>query len=131
MAKTIKPDQLSAVLSQNLELYSKDVQEKVDAAGRRAMERIVQITKDTAPRGSRKSRKFYQSITSKEEVGPRGNRFLWYVKAPNHRLTHLLVKGHDKPNGGRVDGNPFLHNALDKVLPEYEQEVEEAVKSDR
>lgn len=131
MAKTIKLDQLSAVLSQNLELYSKDVQEKVDAAGRRAMERIVQITKDTAPKGSRKSRKFYQSIASKEDEGPRGHKFIWYVKAPNHRLTHLLVHGHAKVNGGRVAGNPFLHNALKQVLPEYEQEVEEAVKNDR
>ena len=131
MAKTIKPDQLTAAISQNLELYSKDVQEKVDAAGRRAIKRIVQITRDTAPIGNRKGGNFVTSIASKEIKTPRGNRFMWYVKAPNHRLTHLLVHGHDKVNGGRVKGNPFLHNALDKVLPEYEQEVEEAVKNDR
>lgn len=131
MAKTIKPDQFAAAISQNLELYSKDVQEKVDAAGRRAMKRIVQITKDTAPIGNRKGGNFVTSIASKETKAPRGNRFVWYVKAPNHRLTHLLVHGHEKVNGGRVAGNPFLQNALDKVLPEYEQEVEEAVKNDR
>jgi hypothetical protein len=131
MAKTIKPDQLSAVLSQELTIYGEDVQEKVDNAGRRAMEKLVSITRDTAPKGSRKSRKFYQSIASKEDEGPRGHKFIWYVKAPNHRLTHLLVHGHAKVNGGRVAGNPFLHNALKQVLPEYEQEVEEAVKNDR
>lgn len=131
MAKTIKPDKLAAEISQNLELYSKEVQEKVDAAGRRAMKKIVQITRDTAPIGNRKGGNFVTSISSKEVKTPRGNRFLWYVKAPNHRLTHLLVHGHAKVNGGRVAGNPFLSNALSKVLPEYEEEVKEAVKNDR
>ena len=131
MAKSIKPDELAAAISKNLELYADGVQERVNAAGRRAVERLVQITRDTAPRGSRKSRKFYQSIDSKENVRPYGNQFVWYVKAPNHRLTHLLVHGHDKAKGGRVKGNPFLHNALERVLPEYEREVEEAVKNDQ
>jgi hypothetical protein len=131
MAKTVKPDELAAVITQNLELYRKDVQQRVDDAGRRAMKRIVQITRDTAPIGSRKGGNFVTSIASKEIKTPRGNQFMWYVKAPNYRLTHLLVHGHDKVNGGRVKGNPFLHNALERVLPEYEQEVKEAVKNDR
>ena len=131
MAKTIKPEQLDDAIKQHLQLYSNDVRKKVYAAGRRAMDRIVQITRDTAPRGSRKNRKFYKSIASTEKAGVAEYRFIWYVKEPNHRLTHLLVNGHDKPNGGRVEGNPFLQNALDKVLPEYEQEIEEAVKNDR
>ena len=45
-----------------------------------------------------------------------------------HRLTHLLVHGHATRNGGRTKANPFLKNALDAVLPEYERAVEEAVK---
>jgi hypothetical protein len=57
-------------------------------------------------------------------------RFIWHVKAPDYRLTHLLVKGHATKDGGRTKANPFLQNALDQVLPEYEKEVEEAVKSD-
>ena len=55
-------------------------------------------------------------------------RYIWYVKAPDHRLTHLLVHGHATRNGGRTKANPFLKNALDDVLPEYERAVEEAVK---
>jgi hypothetical protein len=31
-------------------------------------------------------------------------------------------------NGGRVPGDPFLKNALDEVLPDYEKDVEEALK---
>ena len=55
-------------------------------------------------------------------------RHIWYVKAPDHRLTHLLVHGHATRNGGRTKPDPFLHNALADVLPEYEKAVEEAVK---
>lgn len=131
MAKTIKPDKLATEISQNLELYSEEVRERVDNAGRKAMKRLVQITRETAPVGNRKNGKFAASISSKEIKTPKGNQFLWYVKAPNHRLTHLLVHGHAKVNGGRVAGNPFLSNALSKVLPEYEEEVKEAVKNDR
>ena len=53
---------------------------------------------------------------------------MWYVKAPDHRLTHLLVRGHATKDGGRTKADPFLENALDVVLPEYEQNAREAVK---
>ena len=56
-------------------------------------------------------------------------RATWYVKAPHYRLTHLLVHGHAKKDGGRVQGDPFLQNALDEVLPEYERAVEEGLKN--
>ena len=59
----------------------------------------------------------------------RGSSYIWYVRAPAHRLTHLLVHGHATKDGGRTKGDPFLKNALDEVLPEYEQRVEEAIKN--
>ena len=52
------------------------------------------------------------------------------MKAPCHRLTHLLVHGHETRDGGRTRPDPFLKNALDRVLPEYERDVEEAIKGD-
>ena len=57
-------------------------------------------------------------------------KYIWHVKAPDHRLTHLLVHGHATRNGGRTKADPFLQNALDTVLPEYETAVKEAVQSD-
>ena len=127
MANTIKPSALEDALAEQLTLYHRDVLDRVNEAGERAAKALVKRTKATAPKNRGDFRK---AITYKvvQKVG--GDKmFIWGVKAPKHRLTHLLVKGHATVNGGRVPGNPFLDNALDAVLPEYEREVEEALKN--
>lgn len=127
MSKGIKPDQLADVLQQELALYSKEVTEGVNDKGREAMKKLVKLTKATAPEGERG--KFKKAIAMKEEDAGHGSKkFLWYVKAPEHRLTHLLVRGHAKKDGGRTKADPFLANALAAVLPEYEQAVEEVIQ---
>ena len=127
MSKAIKPANLGKALAAELTLYHKDVLEKVNAAGEKAVKELVKKTKATAPK---KSGAFRKAITSKEVANSStGDKtFIWGAKAPHHRLTHLLVHGHAKQNGGRVPGDPFLENALDEVLPEYEKDVEEALK---
>lgn len=127
MSKTIKPADIGKAISDELTLYHKDVLERVNAAGDKAVKALVKITKATAPKDSGDFRK---AITSQAKTQPAtGDKtFIWGVKAPHHRRTHLLVHGHAKQNGGRVPGDPFLQNALDQVMPEYEKEVEEAVK---
>ena len=118
---------ISAVLGKELEEYREEVQQAVDAASQKAALSLVQITKQTAPK---RSGDFRRHIAWKEIVYPgRWRRaYVWYVKAPSHRLTHLLVHGHAKSDGDRVDGDPFLKNAMDKVIPEYEADVEDALK---
>ena len=73
----------------------------------------------------------YTQLRRRGGGGHRGRtiRATWYVKAPDYRLTHLIVHGHATKDGGRTRGNPFLKNALDEVLPEYEREVEEVLKN--
>ena len=129
MPKSIKPEDLGTAIGRELDLYAKSVQEGVDACGKRAMRKLVKRTQETAPLGERRGGNFAASITSKEVKGVRGSRFIWFVKAPNYRLTHLLVKGHATKNGGRTKANPFLKNALADVLPEYESEIEEVLKN--
>lgn len=130
MAKSIKPGDLGAAISQELTIYGKEVQEKVDNIGRESIKKLVKLTRETAPVGERKGGNFAKSIASKEVKGVRGSSFIWYVKPPNHRLTHLLVHGHATKDGGRTKANPFLKKALDTILPEYEKGIEEAVKND-
>lgn len=125
MGKTIKPTDLGAVIGQELEIYHDEVIQEINRAGEEAIQTLVKRTKATAPQ---RTGAFRRSITRKVIKGERGNIFVWCVKAPYYRLTHLLVHGHAKRGGGRVKGNPFLHNALDEVLPAYEQAIEEAVK---
>lgn len=127
MAKAaIDPTKLAEAIQKQLTIYHEDVVERVDAAGEKAIKKIVKLTKDSAPE---QSGQFKRSITYKKVTRDwkECSRFIWGVKAPHYRLTHLLVHGHATRNGGRVPGNPFLKNALDSVLPEYEEDVEEAV----
>ena len=125
MAKSIKLDDLGHAIEQELTTYHRDVLSRVNTASEAAVKALVKKTKATAPR---QTGSFRKNIASKKLVaGPRGDRFVWYVKAPDHRLTHLLVHGHATVNGGRVQGDPFLENALNEVLPEFEKAVEEAI----
>lgn len=126
MGKTIKLADLGAAIEDTLTTYHKDVVDRVNLAGEEAAKALVKKTKQTAPKSSGD---FRRSLTYKteENVATGNKRFIWGAKAPHYRLTHLLVKGHAKAGGGRVEGDPFLQNALDEVLPAYEKEVEEAV----
>lgn len=126
MAKTIKPADLGKAIEEELTLYHKDVTERINNLSQEAVKALVKKTKATAPK---RTGSFRKNISSKVlEKSHRGDKYVWYVKAPDHRLTHLLVHGHAKKNGGRVKGDPFLKDALDEVLPAYERDVEEAIK---
>lgn len=127
MAKSVKPGDLGTVIGQELTTYHQNVIDAVNAAGEKAVKSLVKKTKATAPVGERGS--FKKSIASKVEKGKRGNRYIWHVKAPDYRLTHLLAHGHATRDGGRTKADPFLANAVAEVIPEYEKEVEEAVKN--
>lgn len=122
--------ELGKALSQTLEDYTLDVLEGVDGAGMNAIQELVRITKATAPVGSRK--KFKRSIAWDEINKTRGKfagrTFVWYVKPPEHRLTHLLVRPHPTKNGGYTKGNLFLHKAVEQVERQYIEDVEDALK---
>lgn len=129
MANTIKSKDLDAAIAQELTLYHRDVLDKVNSASEKAVKALVKKTKASAPIGARGD--FKRHISSKllktSRIG--GKTFVWYVKAPDHRLTHLLVNGHATKDGGRTKANPFLYNAWNSVRQEYEKDVEEAVKN--
>jgi hypothetical protein len=126
----VKVTGLSEALAGTLTEYGAEVLEWVDAAGFNASTKLKEITKATAPIGYRK--KFRRSIEIAEVYKSRGKfagtTYVWFVKPPEHRLTHLLVYGHATRNGGRTKGNSFLHDALDKVRPEFERDIEEAIR---
>lgn len=126
MAKTIKPEDIGAAIQEGLTVYHKDVVDSVNQASEEAAKSLLKKTKRTAPK---RSGDFKKSLTYVTEESPAtGNKtFVWGARYPHSRLTHLLVHGHAKEGGGRVPGDPFLQNALDEVLPEYERKVEEAI----
>ena len=127
---TVQAANLDTAINQILTVYHQDVNEATDAAGEKAVKDLAKKTRATAPVGNRGS--FKRKISSKLlEKHRNGSTHVWYVKAPDHRLTHLLVHGHATRDGGRTKGDPFLQNALNEVLPEYEKDIEEALKNGR
>lgn len=128
MANGIKLEDLGGAIAKELTLYGKEVQERVNKAGRKAIKELERKTKDTAPYDAKRYHKHYADMiaTKTEKTRTGDETHIWHVKPPGHRLTHLLVDGHETRDGGRTKGDPFLQNALDDVLPDYEKEVEEA-----
>lgn len=133
MSEVIKIEALSDAIAGALDEYHENVITALDNASEQAVKDLVTLTKATAPTGNRGS--YRRHIASKEvtrSLGKnRGKTFAWYVKPPDHRLTHLLVHGHATKNGGRTKSNPFLQNAMDQVTPKYINNVEEALKNGR
>lgn len=121
---------LSDALQATLDEYNYTVMQGVDGASYRAADKLLQLTRATAPEGVR--RKFKSSIAIKEIYEERrkysGRTYVWYVKPPHHRLTHLLVHGHETRDGGRTKPNSFLQDAIDQVAPEFMEDLEDALK---
>ena len=133
--RRIQADELGSALKTELGIYSQQVHEAVATVTEKWTLELVRKTKATAPRGPRNGQ-FRKNITANfkdlrqaKSSAKRDVRGIWYVKAPDYRLTHLIVHGHATKDGGRTRANPFLQNALDYVLPEYERELEEAIKN--
>lgn len=132
--RRIKPEEIGDAIEQELTVYSEGINEGLAEVITASMKKLVKQTKATAPQGKRHGQ-FRKNIAADysrlKKKGVRGRDIgaTWYVKAPDHRLTHLLVKGHATKDGGRTKANPFLQNALDQVLLEYEREVEEVLKN--
>lgn len=125
--RTIGIADLSDALQEQLATYHQDLVERLDEAGEAAMKKMVKLTKASAPvlTGSFKRNIAYKKVT---EDWTKPSKFVWHVKAPDYRIAHLVVHGHDTGHG-RVAGNDFLANAKDSVLPEYERAVEEAIRN--
>lgn len=125
---TITPDRLARAINTELTAYHEETLDKLRDATRSSVTDLVNKTRRTAPKKTGAFRRHIAGDFRGLDKGLQTVSARWYVKAPHHRLTHLLVKGHPKKNGGRVEGDPFLTNALAEVLPAFEEAVKEAVK---
>ena len=126
---TIRIEALSSAIQSELNLYAKDVQDKVDAATEETMKKVVSQSKQNAPVGSRG--KFKRSITYKLlRSKATGKTYVWYVKGKNARLAHLLVHGHALENGGHTRANSFLQDAIDDAYPDYENALRRLLNND-
>ena len=126
MSRSIRPEQLGDALGKELTIYSETVTKRINTLSEDAAKTLVAKTKETAPR---RTGNYKRAIACKRNTQTkRGDKWVWYVKAPYYRLTHLLVHGHATQKGGRTKSYPFLSNAVDDVIPAYEEAVKEVLK---
>lgn len=125
----ISPGQLDDALRALLQQYALQKVDRLDEITEAAIKELVRLTKSDAPIDTWKNPKrrshFFESISSKrlESSWFGASNFLWYVKAPNYRLTHLLAKARRTRDGRILAPNPFLQNALQRVLQNYVESI--------
>lgn len=113
-----------------VQVYVRQNAERFDELTLVAIRRLVKLTRQSAPRGKREDGaevrpRFHTSISYRKlkTYWYGASSYLWFVKAPNYRLTHLLAKARRTRNHRVIPGNPFLQNALDTALREYEENI--------
>jgi hypothetical protein len=127
MAKSIKPEDIGKAIAEELTVYHEEVVNRVNNLSADAAKALVKKTKATAPVASGDYKKHIaQKLVSQNFLG--NKIYAWFVRPPDHRLTHLLVHGHLTSKGDRTKEHSFLADACDEVLSDYEQKVEEAIR---
>lgn len=115
------------IIGPELEKYHKKVTDGVNEASKRAADKLTKKLKATAPKNTGK---YARSIGHTSRTSPATGSTTYTVgaKGKQGRLTHLLANGHATRDGGRTKGNPFMKNAVNEVLPEYEKEVKQVIE---
>ena len=130
----IRPDELVETISKTLTDYQKNIVNKaLKTETKKAMAKLVKMTKSTAPVG-RRQKHYKDSIKSKINYNAdRATGFsygeLWYVDGADYRLTHLLEHGHQLRNGKRSRAFKFVEKAYNDVEQDYIKSLTEAIEN--
>lgn len=123
---------LSYELNLRLRAYTEDIAQQAEAAAAASMKRLVKLTRETAPRSAFRTSggHLYASISSLKRKGPLNQSvFVWYVKKPKSRITHLVENDHRARIGSIVMGRHFIRKALEQEIPRYRKEMENIVRN--
>lgn len=129
----IKSNEFSTAVGQILDDYAEEVQEAVAKAVKETGKKAKKTVKAKSPVRRGKNGGKYKKGWKMDEVrsGVFGtqSRVIIHNK-DEYRLVHLLENGHQKVNGGRVEGIPHVRPAYEeaeRLLPELTaQAIEEA-----
>lgn len=129
MSKTVKLDELSKAIADDLARYDENVTKNIKVEAKKHISKLVKDTKATAPVGHR-TKHYKDSIAYKKySEGTRFISYVWYVRGSDYRLSHLLEKGHALRNGGRSKAFHFIEKAKTPILESYIKKVEEVLKN--
>lgn len=123
----VQIDKLANSISSTLSKWSTEVEEQIKNVVDDSMKDLVESTKRDAPvlTGSYKRHISSKVTLSKDHEYQQ----TWYVKAPDYRLTHILEKGYQKRNGGRVQPREHIGKNAERVKQQFEKKVKEAIEN--
>lgn len=124
----VKIDDLVEAISKELEGYTQDVTDGVKKAIDIVGEEVNQEIKNHVT-FNQPTEKYVRSFRVKTSYEDRYNkRNTWYVANGEHRLTHLLEKGHALRNGGRSRAFPHIKFGEELAKKRMEELAKEAIK---
>lgn len=129
----VQPDEFSKAVIGILDDYGEEVVKEVKKAVDTTTRELVKETKETAPKKAilgRPAGTFANHISSKTGRNTTSvYSKIWYVRAPEYRLAHLLNNGHALRQGGHWGGTGFLTNASQTHAVNFEKRVKEAIRN--
>lgn len=132
MAKKVTADTLGDAISEILEEYAdditgnlKDIAKEVGKKGAAAMRNESNQTFN--PKHAPSKGRYGTGWTSEvQETRLSTKAVVYNRKYPG--LVHLLEDGHAKRGGGRVEGRPHVQPVREKLVAEFEKQVEVLIK---
>lgn len=128
MSNVINIDELANAIAKELEDYTEavtnDIKKAVDTVGKEVNEEIKSHI--TFKQLTGKYVKAFRVKTSYEDKFNKRNT--WYVANGEHRLTHLLEKGHELRDGGRSQAYPHIKYGEELAIKRMEELAKEAIQ---
>lgn len=125
----INLEDLASEISKELEKYSEGVTEGVKKSVDTVAKEVNQEIKNKVSFNLRTG-KYVRAFRIKDSYEDQFNkRKTWYVTNGQHRLTHLLEKGHALRGGGRARAFPHIKYGEELAKKRMEKLVEEVIKN--
>lgn len=120
----INIDQLANEISKELQMYSQDILEEINATSDRVAKSTVKKLKSSSPKlhgGYAKSWKYVTEESLGEKKRIIYNKQGW--------KPHLLENGHVLAGGDRTESKPHIRPAEQEAIEQFTSEVEGAIKN--
>lgn len=124
----ISVTELSSEIQKILQQNVGRITDKVKILAKETANELTKETKKDSPVRTGKHKKHISNKKIKETST--SAVYVWHVKDPEYRLTHLITNGHAKRNGGRVKGNFPLDKDVKRAEKKFEKGVKEIIENE-
>lgn len=125
-SKKVTIDNLGKEIDKILEEYAGDVEGNLDEITKKVGKKGAQALKNESlekfPDSKKHKKRYGSTWTSKADKSRLYTTVTIYNSQPG--LPHLLEYGHASVNGGRVPGTEHISEVEEKLILEFEREVE-------